>query len=1084
MKLVGIHTLRPSIILFSLAVILFFGSGCSQHARVARCLAKADKDFESEHYDRAEVEYLTVLKLAPGDPSATVHLGMIYRAQGRLPQAYAYLKKAVELAPDNLAAHLELGLLLASAHNINEARSQATLVLQKEPANEDALLLLVDTASDAAEMDKIIRQVESNTQRDNCPAAFHLAAGALCLRQQDLNRAESELSYAIRLEPNSPRAYLILGNLHLLRNNLAQAEQNLKKSAELSNLHSNRKLSYAHFKLKSGAPEEAKEYAEAIVNKAPDCIPAWIFLGQLAFNERRFEECNHVVDRVLGRDPSNYDALLLKGNALISQGNGTNAVTHFERLTTIFKGDPQIFAQLAVAHLLNLDVPRARSCLIQALDANPNFADATLLLSELDIRQGKAGVAIAAMQKLVGQQPYLARAHFLLADACAGQKDFNSAIGVYRRMMELFPQNPHVPLLMGIQLAQHDQVADARRAFEKSLQLSPDSIAPFEHLVNLDLAEKHYAEATVRVNSRLQKTPHSANPWLLYAKIYMAQGEMDKAENALLEAIELEPDLRNPYLLLADVYRTSDRRQQAIDKLNVLLAKNRNDPPALLQLALLQASLTNYPAAQDAYERLLSVHPNSGVVLNNLSCLYAEHLGQLDKAYELACKARRLYPADPFTADTLGWILFKQRDYLHALGSLEESARYLSDVAEVQFHLGMAYYMMGQEESARTALQKATQSQNDFIGKSDAARRLAILTAATSRSSNIQQASDLENHLRSDSDDPVVLSRLAALSERLGHIREAATYYQRALQVNSQNPFIMSRLAHLTAERLGDLPKALELAKDAHNLAPDDPRVSYTLGRLVYLQGDQKWALSLLEESASRLPSDGAIQFDLAQTLYSLGEVEKARLSMENAINLEPHFPKADEARAFLTLIAAAQDRNKSADAAAQARAVLTTNPHNLPALEVSALAFEQQGDYGKAKETYETILQVAPFFTPATRNLALLCAEHLGDYPRAYQLAATVRESFPDDPDIARTLGILTFRLAKSESDFTRSVRLLQESAVKRTMDSELFYYLGLAQYQTKEVGECKKALQKALALNLQTALAEDARRILSKLD
>ena len=48
------------------------------------------------------------------------------------------------------------------------------------------------------------------------------------------------------------------------------------------------------------------------------------------------------------------------------------------------------------------------------------------------------------------------------------------------------------------------------------------------------------------------------------------------------------------------------------------------------------------------------------LALNNLAVLYSDDLGQLDKAYDLAKKAREVAPNDPHIADTLGWILYKE----------------------------------------------------------------------------------------------------------------------------------------------------------------------------------------------------------------------------------------------------------------------------------------------------------------------------------------------------------------------------------------------------------------------------------------
>src|SRR5262249_25541617 len=193
--------------------------------------------------------------------------------------------------------------------------------------------------------------------------------------------------------------------------------------------------------------------------------------------------------------------------------------------------------------------------------------------------------------------------------------------------------------------------------------------------------------------------------WALRGKIYLAQQDFTHAEPDLLKAIELDPKLEPGYLLLAQLYVASNRAEEAIARLTAFVEKNKT-VPALMQLAVINQQLKNFAAARDAYEQLLAVAPNSALALNNLAVLYSERLGEFDKAYDLAKKANEAAPNEPHLADTLGWILFKKGDYGNALRLLQESAGKLPDLPEVQFHLGMAHYMLGEEEPARIALQK------------------------------------------------------------------------------------------------------------------------------------------------------------------------------------------------------------------------------------------------------------------------------------------------------------------------------------------------------------------------------------------
>ena len=101
-------------------------------------------------------------------------------------------------------------------------------------------------------------------------------------------------------------------------------------------------------------------------------------------------------------------------------------------------------------------------------------------------------------------------------------------------------------------------------------------------------------------------------------------------------------------------YLATNKLPQALDQLQAQLSKNPNNAPALMTLALLYERMKDFPQARDAYKKVLSINPNFVPALNNLAYLYAERLNDLEKAYELARKARELQADDPAIADTLG----------------------------------------------------------------------------------------------------------------------------------------------------------------------------------------------------------------------------------------------------------------------------------------------------------------------------------------------------------------------------------------------------------------------------------------------
>jgi tetratricopeptide (TPR) repeat protein len=197
----------------------------------------------------------------------------------------------------------------------------------------------------------------------------------------------------------------------------------------------------------------------------------------------------------------------------------------------------------------------------------------------------------------------------LLAEAYLVQKNIDQSLRVYRQAMELFPRDPQVPFLIGMVLEEQSKRAEARKAFEKSPEVSPDYLPALEQLVELDVSEAQYATAMDRVKKGVEKNPTMAQLWVLQARIHLAQRDTSQAEADLSRAINLNPDLQTAYLLLAQLYVASDRPSQAMERLAALAART-NDLTALMQIGRMQEELKNSHAARNAYEKLLVANPD------------------------------------------------------------------------------------------------------------------------------------------------------------------------------------------------------------------------------------------------------------------------------------------------------------------------------------------------------------------------------------------------------------------------------------------------------------------------------------------
>jgi tetratricopeptide (TPR) repeat protein len=1060
-----------------LALCLALGAGCTRAARARRLLSSAEADYHAQRYDAAEIEYQSVLRLSYLNPLAVRRLGLLYAQEGRLPQAYTYLRKSYEQNPTNSEVQLRLAQVYLAVGQLTNATDLASKLLKNDPANEDGLVVLLDAARSPDALAAIGAHIQALQRADNDTAAYQMALGWISLRRQKLADAEGQLQKALQMNPNLSSAHRCMANLYSARKDLKNMELELAAAAKLSPLRSTARLAYAQFEFQSGSVDQARQILADITRQAPDFIPAWTYLMKMSYAERKYDDCASIAANILSRDPSNFDARLQNGILALARHNVADAISQFERMDATDKNSPQVKYHLALAYVINGDRAKATARLRDTLALAPDYVPAILLLGELDVRAGDAPEATKILSNLAKTQPDNAQAQFLLATAYLTQRQPAQALEVYRRMSRSFPDNPQIPCLMGIVCEQLGDAAHARESFEKSLQLQPDYFPALNKLTDLDMVEKHYPAAHSRIAAEIASHPKAAEPWLLQGRVYWAQGQTNEAESAMSKAIELNPDYPASYLALAQLYLASHQEEQALNRLNGLLAKT-NNLTALMEIGMIQQQRQQFDAARDAYEKILAANPKATPALNNLAYLYSEHLGNLDRALQLAQSARNLQPFSPYAADTLGWILFKQRQYSRALPLLQESEEKQPADAEVQFHLGMTYYMMEDEDFARFYLQRAADNRSDFPGKPQARQCLAFL-AINPEHATPAAIDDLQKWAHDNPRDPIPLFRLAAIDEHQGQTQKAADIYQSLINQNPQDLRAIISLARLYAGPLNDFRKALDLAKSAHLLAPNDPRAAAILGQLVYQSGDHPWALSLLELAARKLTNQPPLLYDLAWAYYAVGHTAEADASMQAAVAAGDSLPNIEDARQFLALRSAIKDPARARAAAAQVDSVLQKQPHFLPAIMVSALLLEQQGDYKDAEKTYTQVLNDYPHFTPAMRQLAILYTQHSENNTLAYELAEKARSAFPDDLELERALGILAYRRA----DYTRSVDLLRDTAPKFPSDGELIYYLGMDFYKLKRNSQARQNLERALALSLPTQQTDEARRVLAEL-
>jgi tetratricopeptide (TPR) repeat protein len=795
----------------------------------------------------------------------------------------------------------------------------------------------------------------------------------------------------------------------------------------------------------------------------------------MAYADRDIEPCLRALEKVLARQPMHVEALVLRTRAKLAAGRVDEAIEDAETLVTRVPraGGPRY--ELALAHLRKGEIEHALANLEKAAAISPDLVQASLLQAEILIRQRKSAEAVPVLEALIERRPNLVRAYLLLGSAYRGAAMQGKALEVYRRLDALAPGNEQLQYLIGLTYEEQGQLENAVPQYEAALQKKPDFLPPLVRLVVIDHKQGASDKAVKRIEDQIAANPDAATLRYLLGRTLLLLGRTAEAEAAMHKTIELKPDFLEAYSTLGRIYAAQGQDEAALEKLNALLKLSPDDITSLVLAAAIHEKRGELEEAIAAYKAVLEKRPGLPVAANNLAYLYAEHTGDLERAFELASQAREDAPQDPYVADTFAWILHRRGNSEWALSLLQESAQQLPDEPEVLYHLGVAYHYNGMDGRAVETLASALEKPGDFRGRAAASNLLAVLRIPLDRDPSASERQTLDAALAADPANPAALLRQGKSLERAGDAEGAQPVFRDALRAAPNYVPAMLALADILVVQSGESRKAaLELLEQAKSREPGNIEVKQRLAWAAYLTGRHKWALGLMRECAEAGAADAVFLYRYGQVLFANGRTTEARARVEQCLAGDTEAALAAAARRFM-MLTGPDAAGPDSETVAMARAELGVDAGFLPALALLAENDRRHGTPAEAIQSYGQLLRLYPEFAPGYVALAALLADRggEGDLTEARNMANKARDLLPQDAGVAAVLG----RVACLGGDFDYAMRVLEEGLRTRPDDAQMHYFLGVCRQEKGMAEEGRASLQKALELDPAFRYAEDAR-------
>ena len=369
----------------------------------------------------------------------------------------------------------------------------------------------------------------------------------------------------------------------------------------------------------------------------------------------------------------------------------------------------------------------------------------------LFLRLDKRKNAYSELNKLIKKFPFKVENYGLLADMYLQDGDGEKALDLYKKIVEIAPENGLVHFYLAEYYRKEKKYDLAQNALKKAFasdMVDPDKkiqylmgviMADPENKVTdetlkelLDLLIKVHPDH-IHVNALyadfLRRQKDSAGARKLLRKVlaqektnYVIWEELMFIDNELLdfdsmlteseEAIKYFPTQPMLYIFNGVAAAQKKDYERAVKSLTTGFNYVGDNIPMRIQfltyLGDAQYELGHTEKAFKAYDEVLLFDPDNVVVLNNYSYYLSVLDQRLEKAKEMSLKCVEIEKENSTYLDTHAWVLFKLGSFSDAKRAMEKALQFGGrESAVIVEHYGDILYRLGDKKAAMTEWENA-----------------------------------------------------------------------------------------------------------------------------------------------------------------------------------------------------------------------------------------------------------------------------------------------------------------------------------------------------------------------------------------
>lgn len=699
----------------------------------------------------------------------------------------------------------------------------------------------------------------------------------------------------------------------------------------------------------------------------------------------------------------------------------------------------------------------------QAIQIDPNLADAYLRLGILQMREEHPSAATKSFSRAVELDPKGAEARLRLGGLLVSSTQYSDARKQAEEVLAIDGKNAGAHRLLGQIALQQTQYVAAEQELEQAISQSPHDPQPYEDLGLAQLLDSENGAAEKSFQAAINIKPDDPQTYINLSDFYKSQNSSDRAEQVLRQGMSKNPRAVELPVALAGLFVEHGRLPDAKRILDQVEADSNNYPDGRRAVADFYLSSGDAAAALQRFQTLSQRNPQDQSVAKKVAECYLR-LSQWTQANDWIDQHDRKDPEFRLLRARSDLGALKLKDAADELEGLVQDS---PDVPAVFYYLAQVRTQQEQPAAAQQAYNDALRAQPGYLPAILGLGNISLQQGMAQTALNYASEAIASSFWLADAH---LLAGSAYLLD--GDRDQAQRAFELAAGLNPRSPEAQERLGKVLGER-GVYPDAEKAFEKSLALKPDYAPALNGLAQVLIKQGKTKQAAARIDRQVAAQPKSYELQVARAEFCVGQKDWVCAERSYKQVIALNPYYVNG-----YLALAHVYAATNRADAMIQQYETARSKFPDYLPTYILLGRVYAFVNKIDKAEQTYQAALKVDSNFYLAQTDLARLYADNGGSLADALQLAQKAKASQPDDPNVNDTLGWVYYKQGMYQS----AIPVLQAAVTRVPKVAEFHYHLGLVYLAAGQAAQAHTSLQTALNLGLSADDTRAAQAALAK--